>query len=146
MSDKLKKMSELEERLLMLLPYGSKNLITTKELENILGLDSRTIRGMIEELISEYGIPICAMREAGHSGYFIPTNQDEKVRGTAALSKQVKTMQRRIDNVENADIGIAYRYKEKIKKKYRKEDEDTEQLGLNLVLTDGNNKQRQGMK
>lgn len=146
MSDKLKKMSELEERLLMLLPYGSKNLITTKELESILGLDPRTIRGMIEELISEYGIPICAMREASYNGYFIPTNQNEKVRGTAALAKQVKTMQRRIDNVENADIGIAYRYKEKIKKKYRKEDEDTEQLGLNLVLTDGNNKQRQGMK
>lgn len=115
MTEKLKKMNKLQRDVFMLLPMGMDRLVSTTDIGNILNIDERYIRGIIEELIMEYEIPIGSSREKNHSGYFIATNLEEKIRGTYSLEQQAKAMDKRSAKVKSADVSITYQYKEKYK-------------------------------
>lgn len=133
MTKKLKDMSRLQRDVFMLIPFGMDRLVSTTDIGKILNIDERYIRGIIEELIMKYEIPIGSSREKNHSGYFIATNLEEKIRGTYSLEQQAKSMDKRAAKVKGADIKIAYQYKEKYR--YNEPDYD-EQLDLMDLIDD----------
>lgn len=74
-------MSNLQAKVFYLLPKETENLMSTREIENILGIDKRTTMGIIETLILKYGIPVGSLRQSDNFGYFIATNEEEKRMG-----------------------------------------------------------------
>lgn len=117
MTKELKNMSRLQAEVLWLIPEGMERLVGTSDIESILKLDKRHIMGIIEELIIDYDIPIGSLREKGRSGYFIPTNEEEKIKGTLSFIEQANSMQKRVEKVMAADFETASLYKEKYKEK-----------------------------
>lgn len=115
MSEELKEMNQLEKRVFNLLPQGADNLISTREIEDILHIDKRYVMEIIENLVIEYHLPIGSSRNSDNFGYFIATNEQEKAIGTYSLNKQINTMKKRIEIVENANLETAKLYKEKYK-------------------------------
>ncbi|WP_228381568.1 hypothetical protein [Streptococcus suis] len=55
-----------------LLPLGMDLPITAPDIEKLTGLDVRTIREHIRQLIVDYGIPVCGGRDNKLGGYYIP--------------------------------------------------------------------------
>lgn len=115
MSEELKEMNHLEKRVFNLLPQGADNLISTREIEDILHINKRHIMDIIENLVIEYHLPIGSSRNSDNFGYFIATNEQEKAIGTYSLNKQINTMKKRAEIVENANLETAELYKEKYK-------------------------------
>lgn len=115
MSKELKEMSKLEIQVFMLLPSGIDNLISVREIIDILEIDERTIMSIIETLIMKYGIPIGSLRQSNRFGYFIATNEEEKRVGIYSNEQQVNTMKKRISRVKEADVSVTSLYKEKYK-------------------------------
>lgn len=115
MSEELKEMNQLEKRVFNLLPQGADNLISTRDIEDILHIDKRYIMEIIENLVIEYHLPIGSSRNSDNFGYFIATNEQEKAIGTYSLNKQINTMKKRAEIVENANLETAKLYKEKYK-------------------------------
>lgn len=115
MSEELKEMNQLEKRVFNLLPQGADNLISTREIEDILHIDKRYVMEIIENLVIEYHLPIGSSRNSDNFGYFIATNEQEKAIGTYSLNKQINTMKKRAEIVENANLKTAKLYKEKYK-------------------------------
>lgn len=115
MSEELKEMNQLEKRVFNLLPQGADNLISTREIEDILHIDKRYVMEIIENLVIEYHLPIGSSRNSDNFGYFIATNEQEKAIGTYSLNKQINTMKKRAEIVENANLETAKLYKEKYK-------------------------------
>lgn len=115
MSEELKEMNQLEKRVFNLLPQGADNLISTRDIEDILHIDKRYIMEIIENLVIEYHLPIGSSRNSDNFGYFIATNEQEKAIGTYSLNKQINTMKKRAEIVENANLETAELYKEKYK-------------------------------
>lgn len=115
MSKELKEMNQLEKRVFNLLPHGADNLISTREIEDILHINKRHIMDIIESLILEYQLPIGSLRNSDNFGYFIATNEQEKAIGTYSLNKQINTMKKRAEIVGNANLETARLYKEKYK-------------------------------
>lgn len=113
LTKELKEMTHLEKQIFMLLPSGIDNLISTKEIESILGIDKRHIMAIIETLILKYGIPIGSSRQPNHYGYFIATNEEEKRIGVYSLIQQINATKERVKRVKNADLNTAVLYKEK---------------------------------
>lgn len=117
----------MQRDVFMLIPIGMNYPISTADIRNILNLEERYVREIIEELITDYNIPIGSMREKNNSGYFIATNIVEKIKGTTSLEHQAMAMDRRVKNVRASDPITAYRYKELYK--YNELDHD-KQLDL----------------
>lgn len=53
-----------------LLPLGMDLPITAPDIEKLTGLDVRTIRENIRQLVVDYGIPICGGRDNKLGGYY----------------------------------------------------------------------------
>lgn len=115
MSKHLEEMNHLEKRVFNLLPQGADNLISTREIEDILHINKRHIMDIIESLILEYQLPIGSFRNSDNFGYFIATNEQEKSIGTYSLEQQINTMKKRVEVVGNANLETAKLYKEKYK-------------------------------
>lgn len=113
MTKELKDLNENQARVLNLLPEGMNNLISTTEIEDITGLSKRNVMGIIMELILDYNLAIGSFRDIHPHGYFIITNEKERILGTSSINQQIKTMQRRKETVEGADLETALLYKEK---------------------------------
>ncbi|HEM5643783.1 TPA: hypothetical protein U1728_002008, partial [Streptococcus suis] len=64
-----------------LLPLGMDLPITGADMERLTGLDIRTIRENIRQLIVDYGIPVCGGRDNKLGGYYIPQNETERLAG-----------------------------------------------------------------
>jgi len=135
MTNELKDMTPLEIKIFMLLPLGSEHLISTREITDILNIEERTVRAIVEKLITDYDIPICSFRQSDNNGYFIAETKEEQRLGLLPLKQQTATMKRRIRKVENADIDTAVQYKEKYKHEVPDHDKQ-----LNL-LDEADNKQ-----
>jgi len=127
MTSQLKEMTLLESKVFMLLPMGSEHLISTREINDILNIEERYIRNIVEQLITDYGIPVCSFRHSDNNGYFIAQTEEEKRLGLLHLKQQTKTMKKRIRKVENADTDTAVQYKEKYK---HEEPDHDKQLNL----------------
>lgn len=115
MNKGLKEMSNLQKQVFMLIPRGIDNLISTQEIEDILGIDKRYIMGIVEALIVEHEIPIGSLRQSNNYGYFIATNEEEKRLGIYSMVQQINTMKKRVKRVKEADLTKTLLYKEKYK-------------------------------
>ncbi|VTS71587.1 DNA-binding protein [Streptococcus australis] len=104
-------MTELEERILRLIPVGADEPRAGRDIANVLGLEMRALRDHILRLIVRYGIPIVAKRGASN-GYYIPANDTERLAGIRELKAQYDTEGRRLDVLIKADLES---YKELLK-------------------------------
>ena len=92
-------MTELEERILRLIPVGADNPREGRYIAELLDLDIRTLRENIHRLIVRHGVPIVAKRGLV-SGYYIPAN-DTEIR---ELKTQYDTEGKRLDVLIKADL------------------------------------------
>lgn len=67
------------QKIFKLLPLGMDLPITGADMERLTGLDVRTIREHIRQLIVDYGIPVCGGRDNKQGGYYIPQNETERL-------------------------------------------------------------------
>ena len=104
-------MTEIEERILRLIPVGADEPRAGRDIANVLGLEMRALRDHILRLIVRYGIPIVATRGAGN-GYYIPANETERLAGIRELKAQYDTEGKRLDVLIKADLES---YKELLK-------------------------------
>lgn len=96
-------MTELEERILRLIPVGADNPRAGRYIAKLLGVDIRTLRENVHRLIVRYGIPIVAKRGLV-SGYYIPANDTERLEGIRELKAQYDTEGKRLDVLIKADL------------------------------------------
>lgn len=96
-------MTDIEIRLLRLIPVGSDRPINTNELARILGLDVRRTREIISRLITKHGVPIVAKRGI-NSGHYIPRNDLERLEGIRELQAQHQAEGKRLDTLIMANL------------------------------------------
>ncbi|WNF68786.1 hypothetical protein RJW57_06120 [Streptococcus suis] len=60
------------QKIFKLLPLGMDLPITGADMERLTGLDIRTIREHIRQLIVDYGIPVCGGRDNKQGGLLYP--------------------------------------------------------------------------
>ncbi|WP_024387084.1 hypothetical protein [Streptococcus suis] len=84
------------QKIFKLLPLGMDLPITGADMERLTGLDVRTIREHIRQLIVDYGIPVCGGRDNKLGGYYIPQNETERLAGVLPLQKQYDQEHKRI--------------------------------------------------
>lgn len=97
-------MDKLHKRILQAIPVGSDRPRPRREIEQMLGLSKRSVEKAIERLIYRDGIPIVAIKQAGHNGYYLPRNEEERQEGLQAYKGQIRTSQRRVSKVESVDL------------------------------------------
>lgn len=89
----------------MIVNSTSKHPIATRKLSDVTGLNERTIRNRITELIFIYKVPIGAYRTGNNKGYFLIKNQDEynQVRNTlkAQAFEELKRVNQLRENLKN---------------------------------------------
>lgn len=66
------KLPEHLNKVFKLLPLGTDLPITASDIEKLTGLDIRTIREHIRQLIVDYGIPVCGGRDNKLGGLLHP--------------------------------------------------------------------------
>lgn len=96
-------MTELEQRILRLIPVGASQPRQTRYIADLLGVGIRTVRDNINRLIIRYGVPIVAKRGLV-SGYYIPANDTERLEGIRELKAQYDTEGKRLDVLIKADL------------------------------------------
>ena len=93
-------------KLALMLPKGNQHPMPAKEIANRLGVDRRTAHEYIHNLSVKHGIPVIASREGNNAGYYIPTSDEERRTGLLPLMSQVRSMQARIEAVEEANLNL----------------------------------------
>ena len=96
-----KQLPEHLHRVFKLLPLGMDLPITAPDIEKLTGLDVRTIREHIRQLIVDYGIPVCGGRDNKLGGYYIPQNEVERLAGVLPLQRQYDQEHKRIRSEEH---------------------------------------------
>lgn len=97
-------MTDIEIRLLRLIPVGSERPINAKELTRLLGINERTVRELISRLIIRHGVPIVAKRGI-ISGHYIPLNDTERLEGIKELRSQHQAESKRLDALIMANLN-----------------------------------------
>ncbi|MBF8969549.1 DNA-binding protein [Streptococcus mitis] len=97
-------MTDIEIRLLRLIPVGSDRPISTQEVTRILEMTERGVRDMVSRLITKYGVPIVAKRGI-NSGYYIPRDNLERLEGIRELQAQHQAEGKRLDTLIMADLN-----------------------------------------
>ncbi|CYU47709.1 phage protein [Streptococcus suis] len=96
-------MTDIEKRILKLIPVGATCPRSGRYIADLLGLDIRTLRENILRLIVRHGVPIVAKRGLV-SGYYIPANDTERLEGIRELKAQHDTEGKRLDVLISADL------------------------------------------
>lgn len=91
----MEQLSTDEKNILKLLRYGAEAARTTAYLAGITGLDTRTVRNIIRRLVIDHGVPIVGVRSGAKPGYYIATDQDELIRASGPLIKEINQLARR---------------------------------------------------
>lgn len=101
----MQELSIIEQAVLKLIPVGNERKISIREIESLIDLDERTVYGIVNSLRKK-GVPVCAKRNGllHERGYYIATNEAERVDGLAAYKSQVQDMQNLINDIENASL------------------------------------------
>lgn len=99
-------LSVLESKLLFLMPIGSENKLSIREIMKKLDVSKRATFEIINSLRFK-GVPICAKRNGlkQERGYYIATNEAERTEGIAAYKSQVVDMHKLIKVIEHADLN-----------------------------------------
>lgn len=125
------------QKIFKLLPLGMDLPITGSDMERLTGLDVRTIREHIRQLIVDYGIPVCGGRDNKQGGYYIPQNETERLAGVLPLQKQYDQEHKRIHALMTAEqlkdeLDIEYktlqRWEKHGLKRYQPPLEDTRKI------------------
>lgn len=98
---KKKKLPGPYKRVLSLIPYGSGNPITVSEITRLIGMSDVMVRHIVSSLIVSHGIPIGTSNLPGNSGYFIITNEEERVRTIRNLRSRAKKISERARVLES---------------------------------------------
>ncbi|NQP33375.1 hypothetical protein HO921_03050 [Streptococcus suis] len=77
-----------------------------------LGMDIRTIREYIRQLVIDYGIPVCGGRDNKQGGYYIPQNEVERLAGVLPLQRQYDQEHKRIHALLTADLQDWRKYRD----------------------------------
>lgn len=102
---------EKYQLILSAIPIGVNTMISKDELIQLSGIPEREFYQVINGLIMRYGVVICTSRKSGHSGYYIPETEEERVNGIRSLEEQAHTMMLRANKVRNGDLAITHSYK-----------------------------------
>ena len=115
----MQQLEELPEKYQLIvnaIPMGADTLISKDELVKMSNIPEREFYQVINDLIMRYGIVICTSRENGHSGYYIPETEEERINGIRSVEEQANTMMLRANKVRNGDLTVTHAYKEKYSK------------------------------
>ncbi|UQA99516.1 hypothetical protein Ped0055_02750 [Pediococcus pentosaceus] len=93
------------EQVKQLIPHGSDNPITAKEIKHITGIPLREIYGIVRYLLIHENIPIGAYREGKNSGYFIITNEEERKATLMPLISHAKEIEKRINVIKHINLN-----------------------------------------
>ncbi|BCP60939.1 hypothetical protein SUT328_01210 [Streptococcus parasuis] len=100
------------QKIFKLLPLGMDLPITAPDIEKLTGLDVRTIREYIRQLVIDYGIPVCGGRGNKLGGYYIPQNEVERLAGVLPLQRQYDQEHKRIHALLTADLEDWRKYRD----------------------------------
>ena len=100
-----REITELEAKVLNVIPYGIENATQGYILRQRLnGLSERTFHDIIRSLrMKQY--PIGATRNIRQSGYFIMQNEEERERSLQGLRSQTQSQLELIELIENMKVG-----------------------------------------
>lgn len=104
-----KKMPTNTKRILSLIPVGKERKITGQEIATITRMSLRTVQAIIRRLIVDYNICICGTRDT-QGGYFIPSDDSERLEGIRALTRQQHDEEKRITVLMNSNLNEHERY------------------------------------
>lgn len=110
-------MNDLEKRVLRLIPTGASQPRQAKYIAQLVGVDIRTVRNIVNRLIIRYSVPIVVKRGLV-SGFYIPETDSERLGGIRELRAQHKNEGKRLDTLISASLTDW--------KEYLKDDEPTE--------------------
>lgn len=101
----MQELTIIEQSVLKLIPLGNERKISIREIGILIDLDERSIYSIINGLRKK-GVPVCAQRNGipKERGYYIATNEEERIDGLAAYKSQVQDMQSLINDIENASL------------------------------------------
>lgn len=103
-------LSENYLKVLRLIPVGKTRPRPTKEIADLLNLDVRSVREIVRNLIIKHNIAICGSRETNTAGYYIPSNDTERIEGIRALDRQNQEELKRIKALMYADLQEQDKY------------------------------------
>lgn len=101
---KNKKLSIIQKAVLTQIPKGIENPILSQDIAKRIGLSRRDVMAVISALIIDHNIPIGGARISGKSGYFIITNEAERLRAIVPLKNTIVNMQQRVNRLEKIKI------------------------------------------
>lgn len=100
----MSQLTTIESDVLDLLPIGGERKMPLKDIGNLLGINERTIYQVVSSLVRK-GVPIVASRNGLERGYYIATDEQERLDGTRAYKEQIKDMQERIGFLYKIDLN-----------------------------------------
>lgn len=104
--ERMNQLTIIESAVLELIPIGATRRIVIKDLAKQIDVDERSIYEIVNSLRRK-GVPICANRngQKNQRGYYIATNEAERIAGISGYKSQVADMQKLIRSIERADLN-----------------------------------------
>ncbi|MCR1891001.1 DNA-binding protein [Ligilactobacillus murinus] len=123
-TEKQRRPTQDEQRILNLLGYGADNAKTTRHLRLVAGLSERRVRQIIGRLIIVYGVPIAGVRSGQNRGYYIVTDDDERTGALGPIKAEINELGKRKQALEQAEL------KDNWQEHYSKGDGDSGKLNF----------------
>ncbi|MCV3325570.1 hypothetical protein NUU18_04145 [Pediococcus pentosaceus] len=79
--------------------------MTAKEIKHITGIPLREIYGIVRYLLIHENIPIGAYRTGKQAGYFLITNEEERIATLTPLVNHAKEIEKRINVIKHINLN-----------------------------------------
>ena len=97
------KLTTIQRRILRQIPEGIERPVKIADIARITRIKERTVNSVIRQLTAK-GIPIVSFRIGENKGVFIATTEYERALGLVSYEHQKNEMERRINDVRQADL------------------------------------------
>lgn len=97
------KLTTIQRRILRQIPEGIERPVKIADIVRITRINERTVNRVIRQLTAK-GIPVVSFRIGENKGVFIALNEYERELGLVSYTHQKNEMERRINDVRNADL------------------------------------------
>ncbi|RYI25079.1 hypothetical protein EVU96_25025 [Bacillus infantis] len=97
---------EPHKRVVCLIGYGKDRATQVSYIAKLTGLGDSTVRSLVAEAVVKYGMPIGTCNEAGRSGLYIISNNEEKndtVRNLKSRAKKILQRANAISKMPSAE-------------------------------------------